>query len=183
MLEHLLRSKRDPRSVLGRKRERLVERVRVQRLRAAADGRERLHGHADDVELGLLRRERGAARLRVEAERERLRIGRPETVPHDARPQSTRGTELRHLLKKSLCALKKNDTRSPNSSRRKPRVHRRRAIGDAVCERECELLHRGRARFADVVPGDRDRVQVRHSLRAIREEVGRDPHRRPRREM
>ena len=40
--EHLLRAQRDRRRVLGRQRERLVERVRVQRLRAAADGRERL---------------------------------------------------------------------------------------------------------------------------------------------
>ena len=37
--EDLLRPQRDPRRALGRQRERLVERVRVQRLRAAADRR------------------------------------------------------------------------------------------------------------------------------------------------
>ena len=96
--EHLLRADRDRRRALGRQRERLVERVRVQRLRAAAYRRQRLDRDADDVVLGLLRRERRAARLRVEAQRQRLRVGRAEALGHHARPQPARRAELRHLL-------------------------------------------------------------------------------------
>ena len=92
--EDLLRPERDRRCMLGRQRERLVERVRVQRLRAAGDGRERLDRDAHDVVLGLLRGERRAAGLRVEAQRERLRVRRAEAFAHHPRPQrgAPRGT-------------------------------------------------------------------------------------------
>ena len=96
--EHLLRPQRDRRRALGRQRERLVERVRVQRLRAAADRRQRLDRDADDVVLGLLRGQRRAAGLRVEAQRERLRVRRAEALAHHPRPQPARRAELRHLL-------------------------------------------------------------------------------------
>ena len=65
---------------------------------------------------------------------------------------------------------------------REPRRHRRVAVGDPVREREGELLDGGRARLADVVAGDRDRVPARQPLVAVGEEIGRQPHRRPRRE-
>ena len=78
--------------------------------------------------------------------------------------------------KKSLCALKKKDSRGPNSSGR-ARPPGRFAVGDAVGERERELLHGGGARLADVVAGDRDRVPAR-TLRGAREEIGGQPHRR-----
>ena len=78
--EQLLRAQRELRRVLGRQRERLVERVRVQRLRAAAHRRERLDRDADDVVVGLLRRQRRAAGLRVEAQRQRLRVRRAEAL-------------------------------------------------------------------------------------------------------
>ena len=84
--------------------------------------------------------------------------------------------------KKWLCALKKKESRAPNSSGESPASTAACAVRDPVRERERELLHRGRARLADVVAGDRDRVPRRHPLGAVREEVGRDPHRRPRRE-
>ena len=65
---------------------------------------------------------------------------------------------------------------------REPGGHRRLAVGDAVGEREGDLLHRRRSRLADVVPGDRDRVPGRDALRAVGEQVGGEPHRGPRRE-
>ncbi len=39
-----------------------------------------------------------------------------------------------------------------------------------------ELLHRGRAGFLHVVAGDRDRVELRHVLRRVLDDVGDDPH-------
>ena len=71
--QDLLGAERDRGGVLARERERLVEAVRVQRLRAAADGGERLHRDAHDVVLGLLRRQRRAAGLGVEPQRLGLR--------------------------------------------------------------------------------------------------------------
>src|SRR5207302_2662380 len=65
--ENLLCAKGELRGMLGRQGECLVERVRVQRLRAAADGRERLEGDAHDVVLRLLRGQRRASGLSVEA--------------------------------------------------------------------------------------------------------------------
>ena len=55
--EDLLRAERDPGGALGRERERLVEPVRVQGLRAAGDRRQGLDRDADDVVLRLLRGE------------------------------------------------------------------------------------------------------------------------------
>src|SRR2546430_1551649 len=56
------------------------------------------------------------------------------------------------------------------------------ALGDPVRQGEGELLNRRRPCLADVVAGDRDRVPARHALGAVGEQVGRQPHRGPRRE-
>ena len=55
-------------------------------------------------------------------------------------------------------------------------------VGEAVLQRERELLLRRRARLADVVAGDRDRVPARHSPGAELDHVGHEPHRRVDRE-
>ena len=170
------------RRALARQRERLVERVRVQRLRPAAHGRERLDRDADDVVLRLLRGQRRAAGLRVEAQRERLRVRRAEALGHHARPQPPRRPELRHLLEEVVVRVEEERQPRAELVGRQPRRDRRLAVGDPVRDRERELLHRGRAGLADVVPGDRDRVPARDPLGAVREQVGREPHRRPRRE-
>ena len=53
---------------------------------------------------------------------------------------------------------------------------------EAVAQRERQLLQRRRARLADVIAAHRNRVPLRHFLRAEREDVGDQPHRRARRE-
>jgi hypothetical protein len=47
----------------------------------------------------------------------------------------------------------------------------------AVCEGVAELLHGGRARFVHVVAADRDRIEFRHLLGRIFDDVGDDAHR------
>ncbi len=54
-------------------------------------------------------------------------------------------------------------------------------VADAVGDGEGEFLHRGRAGFADMVAGDRNRVPSRSPLRAELDHVGNDPHRGSRR--
>jgi hypothetical protein len=61
---------------------------------------------------------------------------------------------------------------------RQPGGARRLHVGDSVGEREGCFLHRCRARFADVVAGNRNRVPVRQLVPAPRENVGDDAHRR-----
>ena len=54
-------------------------------------------------------------------------------------------------------------------------------VGDGVGERERHFLDRRRARLADVIAADRDRVPLRHVALAEREDVGDDAERRFRR--
>src|ERR1043166_1412721 len=96
--EDLLRPERDLDRRLGRKRERLVHRVRMERLRSAKDRGKRLDGGADDVVLRLLRRERAARRLRVESEPPALGVLRAVPLLHPLRPDPPRRSELRDLL-------------------------------------------------------------------------------------
>ena len=130
-----------------------------------ADRRQRLHRDAHDVVLRLLRGQRRAARLRVEAERLRLRVRRAEAVAHDLRPQPPRRAELRHLLEEVVVRVEEEREPRAELVGREARVDGGLAVGDPVRERERELLHRGRARLADVVAGDRDRVPAAAAAR------------------
>ena len=113
--QDLLRAQCDRRRVLARECERLVEAVRVERLRAATDGRECLHGNSDDVVLGLLGGEGRAAGLRVEAQRLRLRGRGAEAVAHDLRPQRAGCPELRDLLEEVVVGVE--EEREPGAER------------------------------------------------------------------
>ncbi len=84
--------------------------------------------------------------------------------------------------KKSMCALKKNDRRGANASTSRPSALPELDVCEAVRDRERELLRGRRARFADVVAGDRDRVPFRQLGRAERNRVAHQTHRRPGRE-
>src|SRR4051794_9680870 len=84
--DDLLRAQGELGRALGRQRERLVEAVGVQGLRAAADRREPLQRDAHDVVHRLLGGERDAARLGVEAQHQRAGIGGAEAVLHRVRP-------------------------------------------------------------------------------------------------
>ncbi len=177
MHQELLRAERDLRRVLRRQRERLVERVRVDRLGAAGHSGQGLNGHADDVVLGLLSRQRRAAGLRVEAQCLRLRVRRAEPLPHDLGPEPPRRAELRHLLEEVVVRVEEEREPLAELVRREPRVDGGLRVGDPVRERERELLDGGRARLADVVPRDRDRVPLRQPLVRVREEIRRQAHR------
>ncbi len=152
----------------------------MQRLRAAEHGGQRLERGAHDVVLRLLRGERRAAGLRVEAQH-------PAPAGRSA-PKRSRmiRAHMRRAArnfatssKKCMWQAKKNDRRGANSSMSQPRVERCLHVGDAVGERERDLLRGGRAGLAHVVAADRDRVPPRHPLAAVREQVGDQSHRRP----
>ena len=113
-----------PRGVLGRQRQRLVPAVAVQRLRAAEHRGQRLQRHAHDVVVGLLRGQRAAGRLRVEAQLLRARVGRAEPLAHDARPQPPRRAELRDLLEEIVVGVEEEREPLPERVHVEPRVDR-----------------------------------------------------------
>src|SRR5205823_1157455 len=103
--QDLLGAKSDPGGALRGQRERLVEAVRVERLGTAAHRREALQRHAHDVVLGLLGRERHAAGLGVEPDRQGPLVLGGEALAHDPRPHPPHGAELGHLLEDVVVAV------------------------------------------------------------------------------
>ena len=65
----------------------------------------RLQRDPHDVVVRLLRGQRAAGRLGVEAQLLRARIGRAEAVAHDARPQAPRRAELGDLLEEVVVGV------------------------------------------------------------------------------
>ena len=153
----------------------------MQRLRAAEHRRQRLQRDAHDVVVRLLRRERAAGRLRMEAKLLRPRIGRMKTVFHDPRPQPPGRAELRDFLEKIVVGVEEEREPLAELIDVEPRVDRRLHVRDGVCEGERHFLYGGRTGLADVITADRDRVPVRQLAFAERENVGHDPKRRTRR--
>ena len=86
----LLRAQREPRRGLGGQRQRLVAAVRVQALAAAEHRGQRLERDAHHVVVRLLRGQRHAARLHVEAALLRLGVRDGEALLHQPRPQPPR---------------------------------------------------------------------------------------------
>ena len=161
-----------------RQRQRLVMGVGVQRLRAAQHPRQRLDRRARDVVERLLRRQRHAGGLRVEAHQPRLRLLRAERLAQLARPDPARRAVLGDLLEE--VDVRVEEERQPR--REVVDVHPARDllldVGQPVLERERELLRGRRARLADVVAADRDRVPARHVPRAPLHHVPEQAHRR-----
>src|SRR5712691_3724465 len=178
MCDHLLRAQRKPHRVLGRQRERLVERVRVQRLRAAEHGRQRLERSAHDVDLRLLRGQRHAGGLRVEAHQPRARVLRSVFLPQLASPDAPRGSVFRDLLEEVEMRVEEEGETRREVIDVETALDRPVDVCEAVRERERELLRRGRAGLADVVARDRDRMPLGHLLRAELDHVRDQPHRR-----
>ena len=180
--DHLLRPQREPHRLLGRQGQRLVERVRVQRLRPSEHRRERLESGPHDVHLRLLGRQRDAGGLRVEPQAQRTLVARAEPAAQLPRPDPSRGPVLRDLLEKvEMCV---EEEREP----RRELVHCQVALDrpldvrEPVRKRERELLRGRRARLADVVARHRDRVHLRQLARAPLDHVRHEPQRRLRRE-
>ena len=180
--DHLLRAQRQPHRVLGRQRQRLVVRVRVQRLRAAEHRRERLDRRPRDVDERLLPGQRHPRGLRVEAHQQRTLVAGAVGVAQLARPDPSRRPVLRDLLEE--VEVRVEEERQPWRERVhvEPPLERPLHVGEPVLECERELLRRRRAGLADVVAGDRDRMPQRHLSRAELDHVGHEPHRRLRRE-
>ena len=105
-----------------------------------------------------------------------LRVLGAEPVAHQARPQPAGGADLRDLLEEVEWKLKKNEKRGRKASGSRPRRDQVLHVGEAVGDREGELLGGRRPGLADVVAGDRDRVPERHLGRAELDQVADQAH-------
>ena len=151
-------------AVFGGQPQRLVARVGVQRLRAAQHRRQRLQRHAHDVVLRLLRRQRRAAGLRVEAQLQRIRVLRAKAIAHEARPQPPRRAELGDFFEEVVVRVEEERELRREVVDLQAGLQRRFDVRDRIRQRERHFLHRRRSGLADVIAADADRVPVRHVL-------------------
>ncbi len=175
--ENQLRVAGDARGEIGRQRDRFVEAVGVQRLRAAEHRRQRLDRGADDVVVRVLLGQADAARLAMRAQPLGLR---PSCAPrsvmircHSVRAARSLATSMNRFMPMPQKKLR----RPAKSSMSSPSALRRADIFHAVGERVGELLHRRRPGLVHVIAADRDRVELGHLRRAISDDVADDPHR------
>ena len=175
-LNHQLRVAGDAGGEVRRQRDRLVERVRMQRLRAAEHRGHGLDRRAHDVVVGILLGERPARRLAVRAQHHRLLMLRRELL-HDPPPQQARRAQLGDL--QIEIHADGEEERQPAGelvdiqAGRQRRAH----VFLAVGERQREFQRLRRTRLLHVVAGNRDRVELRHVLRRVPDDVADDPHR------
>ena len=104
-----------------------------------------------------------------------------EALGHDLGPHPPGGPVLGHLLEQVVVRVPEERQARREGVDVEPGRQRGLDVGDAVGQGEGDLLHRRRARLADVVAGDRDAVPVGQVLGAVGEGVGDEPHRGPRR--
>ena len=152
----------------------LVEGVRVQALRAAEHRGHRLVGGAHHVVVRVLFGERHARRLAVRAQHQRARILRIELRDH-AMPQQASGAELGDLHEEVHADAEEEAEPAGERVDVEPAGERAHVL-EAVGDRERQLLVRRRAGLLHVVAGDRDRVEPRHVLRGVLDDVGHDAH-------
>ncbi|CAB5392094.1 unnamed protein product [Rhizophagus irregularis] len=174
-LQHDLRVARDPGGEIGRQRDRLVERIGVERLRPAQHRRHRLDRGADDVVIRVLLGQRNARRLAMRAQHLRALVLRAE-IGHHAVPQFARGAQLGDLHEE--VHADGEEERQPPGKRIEIETRRHRCfrILPPVGDREGELLQLRRARFLHVIAGDRDRIEFRHVRGGVADDVRDDPH-------
>ena len=161
---------------VGRQGDRLVERVRVQALRVAERGAHRLDGRTGHVVERVLLGERPARRLRMRAQGERLGIFRVELL-HDLGPEQAGGPHLGDFHE--VVHADSPEERQPGRERVDAHacVHSRTQILQSVGQRVRQLDVGRRAGFLHMVARNGDRVEFRHVLRRVFEDVGDDLHR------
>jgi hypothetical protein len=137
---------------------------------------------AHDVVLGLLVPQRAAGGLGMEPHQPRFLALGAVALAHMPRPDAARGAQLGDLFEEVEVAVP--EERQPRREVVDVETAREALldVGEAVGQRESQLLPRRRARLADVVAGDRDRVPLRHVLGRELDQVDDDAKRRPRRE-
>ena len=161
LLQEQLRVARDPGGEIGRQRQRLVERIGVQRLGMALGRSHRLDRGAHHVVVDVLRGQRPARGLAVRAQRQRARVFRVERL-QQLGPEQPRRAHLGDFHEEV------------HADRPEERQPRRKAVDveaggesgaqifNAVGQRIGEFEVLRRAGFLHVIAGNRNRIVFRH---------------------
>ena len=175
-LQDQLRIARNPRRKLGRQRNRLIQRIGVQRLRAPQRRRHRLIGGADHVVIGVLLLQRHARGLAMGAQHQAACLLRLKLL-HDARPQHPRRPQLRRFHKE----IHANGEKERQAACEIIHIHaprnRRAHIFPPIGQRKGQLLHKVRPGLLHVIARDRDRVELGHLRAGKLDDIRNDPHR------
>ena len=176
-LDDELRVARDAGGELGGQRNGFVEAVGVQALRAAEDGRHGLDGGAHHVVVRVLLGQAPAAGLAVRAQHQALGVPGVEAL-HDAAPQQAGGAHLGDLQ----IEVHAHGPEERQAAGKGIHVH---ALGQgglhvflAVGQGEGHFQRLVGAGFLHVVAADADRVELRHVLGRVLDDVADDLHRR-----
>jgi len=175
--DDLLSAQSDQSSFFRGEGESFVHGIGVQRLAATQYGGERLDGDAHDIVFRLLRGERRASGLRVEAEEKRARIFGSEAVTHDFGPEAASGAKFGDFFEEIAVGVEEEGKLRREFVDREAGVECGLNVGNTIGEREGDFLDRGGTRFADVITGDGDGVPFGKSIAAPGKNVGDDAHR------
>src|ERR1017187_2146840 len=108
----------------------------------------------------------------METQHHRAFVLRAEAVAHDVGPEAPRRAELRDLLEEIAVAVEKESETRGEVVDVQYALDTGLHVGDAIGQREGDLLGGGASRLAHVITADADRVPVRHFLRAKFDNVG-----------
>ena len=155
---------------------RFVVAVGMQRLRTAEDGGHGFDRRAHNVVHGVLLGEARTGGLAMGPQHHRARILRAKFVPHAFRPDPAGRPHLGHF-EVEIHADAPEKRQPPGELVDVEALRKRGAdIVHAIGNGEGQLLDRRRTRFLHVVAADRDRVELRHVLRRVLDDVGHDSH-------
>ena len=132
---------------------------------------------ARQVVQRLLGGQRHAGGLGVEAHPGRALVLGAVALGHELPPDPPRGAELGDLLEEVVVRVEEEGQPRREVVDAQAALDRLLDVGHAVGDREGQLLDGGRARLADVVAGDRDRVPLRQLARPELDRVGDQAHR------
>ena len=177
LLQHQLGVAGDPGGEVGGQRQRLVQRVGVQRLGVTLGRGHRLDAGAGDVVEGVLGGQRPARGLRMCAQRKRFGALRVELGDQFA-PQQPAGPQFGDFHEEVHPDAPEEGQPGRELVDVQLGVQARLDVVDAVGQRVRQLQIRCGTGFLDVVAGDRDGVELRHLGAGVAEDVGDDPHRR-----
>jgi hypothetical protein len=170
--DDLLGAQRDAGGLLGGQGERLVHGVGVQALRAAEHAGERLDRHVRAMLTSGCWAVSDTPAVWVWNRSCIDRSSSRRSGPHPAGPDAAGGAELADLFEEVDVGVEEERQPGGEVVDVEAGGERQLDVGEAVGERERQLLGGGRARLADVVARDRDRVPARHLGGGERDGVG-----------
>ena len=148
-----------------------------------SSGGEGLHRDPGQIVERLLWGQRDTRGLGVETHPGRALVLGPVALGHEPVPDATSRAELGDLLEELGVAVEEEAEPRREVIDSQPTSQGVLDVGHPVGDRERELLDRRAAGFADVIPGDRDRVPAWQLPGAELDRIGDESHRGRRREQ